>query len=60
MSMKEMKLLQLLCEKIGIKTTGDLEAFKKYTDVTTNDDLIKRLALYVAIDINFKELMKNE
>lgn len=55
MSRKEMQLLNLLCEKVGIKTVGDLEAFKIQTNVTTNEMLIKRLALYVAADATFKQ-----
>lgn len=50
-----MQLLNLLCEKVGIKTCGDLEAFKKETQVKSNDMLLKRLALYVAFDKKFKE-----
>lgn len=53
MSMKELELLRLLAEKVGIKTAGELEEFKKKTQVTTNEMLIKRLALYVAWDMTF-------
>ena len=55
MSRREMQLLNLLCEKVGISTVGELEAFKKKTNVTSNEMLIKRLALYVAADATFKE-----
>lgn len=55
MSRKEMQLLNLLCEEVGIKTVGELEAFKKKTYVKSNDALIKRLALYVAVGMKFKE-----
>ena len=56
MSRKEMQLLNLLAEKIGIKTIGELEEFKKKTKVTSNEMLLKRLALYVAADLKFKEI----
>lgn len=55
MSRKEMQLLNLLCEKVGISTVGELEAFKLKTKVTSNEMLIKRLALYVAADAKFNE-----
>lgn len=60
MSRQEMQLLNLLCEKVGIKTIGELEAFKKKTNVTSNDMLLKRLALYVAADVTFKEDDEND
>lgn len=56
MSRKEMQLLNLLAEKIGIKTIGELEEFKKKTKVTSNEMLLKRLALYVAADLKFNEI----
>ena len=60
MSRKEMQLLNLLCEKVGIKTIGELEAFKNKTNVTSNEMLIKRLALYVAADATFNESEEND
>lgn len=57
MSMKDLELLRLLAEKVGIKTAGQLEEFKKRTKATTNDLLIKRLALYVASDMTFEEVV---
>lgn len=60
MSRKDMLLLNLLCEKLGIKTAGQLEAFKKKTNAKTNDALLKRLALYVAADATFKEDDEND
>lgn len=57
MSMQELELVRLLAEKIGIKTVGELEEFKRRTGVTTNDMLIKRLALYVASDTTFAEVI---
>ena len=50
-----MKLIRLLAEKIGITTVAELEDFKKRTHATTNEVLIKRLALYVACDMTYKE-----
>lgn len=55
MSMKDLKLVKLLAEKIGIKTVGELEEFKKHTNASTNEALLKRLALFVASGITFKE-----
>ena len=55
MSRKDMQLLNLLCEKVGISTIGELEAFKKKTNATSNEILLKRLALYVAADAKFNE-----
>lgn len=60
MSIKQMQLLKLLCEQIGINTVGELEAFKKKTKVTTNDALIKKLALCVAFDRKLEEVLNNE
>lgn len=60
MSTKEMKLLHLLCEEVGIKTMGELDAFKKKTHVTTSAALIKKLALCVAFDQTLKEVLENE
>jgi hypothetical protein len=56
--MADMKLVRLLAEKIGIKTVGELDEFKKITEVTTNDMLLKRLALYVATDTTFAEVLE--
>lgn len=50
-----MLLVRLLAEKIGIKTVGELEEFKKHTNANTNNLLLKRLALFVASGITFKE-----
>lgn len=55
--MKDLELLRLLAEKIGIKTAGQLEDFKKRTQATTNEMLIKRLALYVATDMTYAEVV---
>lgn len=57
MSMKDLELLRLLAEKIGIKTAGQLEEFKHRTQADTNEKLIKRLALYVACDMTFAEVV---
>lgn len=55
MSKSELLLVRLLAEKIGIKTVGELDEFKKLTNAKTNKQLLKRLALYVASGITFKE-----
>ena len=56
MSRTQMLLVNLLCEKIGIKTLGDLDKFKKHAQVTSNDMLIRRLALWVACDKTIDEV----
>lgn len=55
MTMRDLKLVSLLAEKIGIKTAGELEEFKKRTQADTNEKLLKRLALYVACDMKYGE-----
>ena len=60
MSRNEIQLVNLLSEKIGIKTLGDLEAFKRKTKATTNDALLKKLALCVAFDRTLEEVLNNE
>ena len=60
MSTKDFQLTIMLAEKIGIKTAGELEEFKRITEVTTNDALIKRLALYVASGTSFAEVKENK
>lgn len=55
MSMQDLKLVRLLAEKIGIKTAGELEEFKRHTNANTNGLLLKRLALFVASGITAKE-----
>lgn len=55
MSKSELSLVRLLAEKIGIYTVGELGEFKKLTNAKTDEELIKRLALYVASGITFKE-----
>lgn len=60
MSRREMQLVNLLCEKIGIKTLGDLEAFKNKTQAKTNEALLKKLALCVAFDQTLEEVLTNE
>lgn len=57
MSMRELELVRLLAEKIGIKTVGELEEFKRRTGATSNEMLIRRLALYVATDMTFAEVV---
>jgi len=60
MSMQELKLVRLLAEKIGIKTATELEEFKRKTDAKTNEMLIRRLALYVAADMTFAEVVEHK
>lgn len=60
MSTKDFQLVMMLAERIGIKTAGELEEFKRQTGVTTNEMLIKRLALYVAADRTFAEVIENK
>ena len=58
MTMQDMRLVRMLAEKIGIKTVGELDEFKKIAEVTTNDMLLKRLALYVATGTTFEEVLE--
>lgn len=60
MSIKDLELVRLLSEKIGIKTLGQLEEFKRRTGATSNEMLIKRLALYVASDRTFAEVVDHK
>ena len=60
MSRSELLLLNLLSAKVGIKTAGELEAFKKKTQASTNDALLKKLALCVAFDRTLTEVLNNE
>lgn len=55
MTTRDFNLVMMLAEKVGIKTAGELEDFKKQTQADTNEKLIKRLALYVACEMTFKE-----
>ena len=57
MSKSELLLVRLLAEKIGIKTVGELEEFKRRTGARTNNMLLKRLALYVANDMTLAEVI---
>lgn len=52
-----MLLVRMLAEKIGIKTVSELEEFKRRTGATSNELLIKRLALYVACDMTLAEVV---
>ena len=60
MSVKEYKLLNLLCEKVGITTAAELDIFKKITNVHDNEALIKRLALYVASGVTYEEVLEHK
>lgn len=60
MSKHDIKLVSLLCDKIGIKTLGDLEAFKNKMQVKDNKTLLRRLALAVASDMSLKEILESE
>lgn len=55
-----MDLVRLLAEHIGIKTVGELEEFKRRTDAKTNEALLRRLALYVAADMSFSEVVHHK
>lgn len=57
MSKGELQLVRLLAEKIGIKTVGELEEFKSRTGAKSNEDLLRRLALYVACNMTFAEVV---
>lgn len=58
MTMQDMRLVRMLAERVGIKTVGELDEFKKHTGVKTNEQLIKRLALYVGTNTTFEEVRK--
>ncbi len=60
MSRKDLALLNLLSAKVGIKTAVELEAFKTKTQASTNDALLKKLALCVAFDRTLEEVLNNE
>lgn len=60
MSKSELVLVRMLAEKIGIKTVGELEEFKRRTCATSNEALIRRLALYVAADMSYKEVANHK
>lgn len=60
MSVKEYKLLNLLCERVGIRTAAELENFKQITKVHDNEALIKRLALYVASGVTYEEVLEHK
>ena len=60
MGTRDFQLVMMLAEKIGIKTAGELEDFKKRTQANTNETLLKRLALYVACDMTYKEVVSEE
>lgn len=60
MSKSELVLVRMLAEKIGIKTVSELEEFKRRTGATSNEMLIKRLALYVAADRSFAEVIDHK
>lgn len=60
MSTKQFNLVIALAEIIGIKTAGELEEFKIHTGVKTNEQLIKRLALYVGTNTTFEEAKENK
>lgn len=60
MSKSELVLARMLAEKIGIKTVSELEDFKRRTGATSNEMLIKRLALYVATDMTYAEVIDHK
>ena len=60
MSTRDLHLVTMLAAKIGIKTVGELEEFKRRTCADTNEMLIKRLALYVAAGRTFAEVVDHK
>lgn len=48
MSLQQFNLIRVLSNEIGIYTQGELEAFKKYVGVRSNEGLVRQLCLYVA------------
>lgn len=60
MSVKQYKLLNLLCERVGIRTAAELESFKSITKISDNEALIKRLALYVASGVTYEEVLEHK
>lgn len=57
MCIEDFKLVLLLAEKIGIRTAGELDDFKKRTQADSNAKLLKSLALYVACELSYKEFL---
>ena len=53
MRMDEMAVMNFLCERIGVKTLGELKDFEKET-LKFEGDIMKRLALYYAFGYKFK------
>lgn len=60
MSKSELVLVRMLAEKIGITTVGELEEFKHRTGATSNEMLLKRLALWVAFDRTYTEVLEHK
>lgn len=46
MTIKELRLLNLICTRLDIKTVKELEAFKRQYKADTNQVLLDRLAMY--------------
>ena len=53
MRIEEMNVMSFLCERIGVKTLGELEDFEKET-LKFEGDIMKRLAFYYAFGYKFK------
>lgn len=58
MTQEQITLVRLLSQQIGITTAKQLEEFKTNTKATTNELLIKRLALYVASGTKYNEMQR--
>ena len=56
MSTQDLQLVMMLAKRVGIKTVGELDQFKNHTGATTNEQLIKKLALYVGTNTPFAEV----
>lgn len=46
MTFKELRLLNLLCTRLGIETVQELEEFKRQYKADNNKMLLDRLAMY--------------
>ena len=57
MSRNQFLVLNMLCEELGIKTIGELKAFKIKTKATTNSELLSKLALCVEFKKSLKEVL---
>ena len=54
MNFNELRLLNLLCARLGIETLKELEAFKLQRQASTNKMLLDQLLIYAASKVNNK------